>query len=131
MTLLQNNIKIVAARRYHERKWICILKTSAPHDLNTEIGDYAKEMYNFCQFSNELLYSYDNKKYDIYQTELEELSWFPECNCLTSSFLFTSFYNIMLSWTSVICLDSRTRRSAFWNVDKKHFVFYWSLNLVH
>ena len=28
-------------------KWICKLKILAPHGLNTEIGDYAKEMYNF------------------------------------------------------------------------------------
>ena len=47
VTILQNNIKTAAARRYHEDKWICKLKTLAPNDLNTEIGDYAKEMYNF------------------------------------------------------------------------------------
>ena len=47
VTILQNNIKTGAARRYHEDKWICKLKTLAPHGLNTEIGDYAKEMYNF------------------------------------------------------------------------------------
>ena len=48
MTILQNNIKpAAAARRYHEDKWICKLKTLASHGLNTEIGDYAKEMYNF------------------------------------------------------------------------------------
>ena len=40
--VLQNNIKTAAARRYHEGKWICKLKTLAPHGLNTEIGDYAK-----------------------------------------------------------------------------------------
>ena len=45
--ILQNNIKTAAARRYHEDKWICKLKTLALHGLNTEIGDYAKEMYNF------------------------------------------------------------------------------------
>ena len=28
-------------------KWICKLKTLTPHGLNTEIGDYAKEIYNF------------------------------------------------------------------------------------
>ena len=48
VTILQNNIKTAAARRHHEDKWICKLKTLAPHGLNTEIGDYAKEMYNFC-----------------------------------------------------------------------------------
>ena len=47
VTILQNNIKTAAARRYHEDKWICKLKHLAPHGLNTEIGDYAKEMYNF------------------------------------------------------------------------------------
>ena len=43
--ILQNNIKTAAARRYHEDKRICELKTSAPHGLNTETGEYAKEMY--------------------------------------------------------------------------------------
>ena len=47
ITILQNNIKTAAAWRYHEDKWICRLKTSAPHGLNAEIGDYAKEMYKF------------------------------------------------------------------------------------
>ena len=47
VTILQNNIKTASARRYHVGKWICKLKTLAPHGLNTEIGDYAKEMYNF------------------------------------------------------------------------------------
>ena len=39
VTILQNNIKTAAARRYHENKWICKLKTLAPDGLNTEIGD--------------------------------------------------------------------------------------------
>ena len=47
VTILQNNIKTAAARRYHEHKWICKLKALAPYGLNTEIGDYTKEMYNF------------------------------------------------------------------------------------
>ena len=47
VNILQNNIKTAAARRYHEHKWICKLKTLVPYGLNTEIGDYAKEMYNF------------------------------------------------------------------------------------
>ena len=48
VTILQNNIKIADTRRYHEQhKWICKLKTFSPHGLNTEIGGYAKEMYNF------------------------------------------------------------------------------------
>ena len=47
VTILQNNIETAAARRYHEGKWICKLKTLAPHDLNIEIGDCAKDMYNF------------------------------------------------------------------------------------
>ena len=34
--------KTAATRMYHEDKWICKLKTLAPHGLNTEIGDYAK-----------------------------------------------------------------------------------------
>ena len=45
LTILQNNIKTAAARRYHQDKWICKLKTLAPHVLNTETSDYAKEMY--------------------------------------------------------------------------------------
>ena len=45
--MLQNNIKTVASRRYHEGKWICKLKTLAPHGLHTEIDNYAKKMYNF------------------------------------------------------------------------------------
>ena len=44
VTILQNNIKTAAARRYHESKWICKLETLAPY---TEIGQYAKKMYNF------------------------------------------------------------------------------------
>ena len=47
VTILQNNIKTAAGRRYHEDKWICKLKTLAADGWNTEIGDYAKEMYNF------------------------------------------------------------------------------------
>ena len=47
VTILQNNIKTAVARRYFEDKWICKLKTLAPDVLNIEIGDYAKEMYNF------------------------------------------------------------------------------------
>ena len=47
LAILQNNIKIAAARRYHEEKWVYKLKTLVPHGFNTEIGNYAKEMYNF------------------------------------------------------------------------------------
>ena len=47
VTILQNNIKTAAARRYHEYKLICKLKTLALHGSKTEIGDYAKELYNF------------------------------------------------------------------------------------
>ena len=47
VTVLQSNIKTAAARRYHENKCICKLKTLYPDGLNTEIGGYAKEMYNF------------------------------------------------------------------------------------
>ena len=58
LTILQKNIKAAATRRYHENKWIYKLKTLAPHCLNTEIGDYAKEMCNFYQFSNELYHKF-------------------------------------------------------------------------
>ena len=34
-TILENNIKTAAARRYHEDKWICKLKTLAPNGLRT------------------------------------------------------------------------------------------------
>ena len=44
VTIVQSNIKIAAARRYHEDKWICKLKTLVLHGLNTEISEYAKEM---------------------------------------------------------------------------------------
>ena len=47
VTILQNNIKTVAAWRYQEGKGICKLKTLDPHGLDTEIGDYAKEIYHF------------------------------------------------------------------------------------
>ena len=47
VTILSNNIKTAATRRYHEDKWICKLKTLAPHGLNSKTGEYAKEMYNF------------------------------------------------------------------------------------
>ena len=53
VTILQNNIKAAAARRYHEGKWICKLKTLTLHGLNTEIGDYAKEIYTFYCFTKE------------------------------------------------------------------------------
>ena len=43
----KSNIKTAAARWYCEGKWICKLKTLAPHGLNTGTGEYAKEMYNF------------------------------------------------------------------------------------
>ena len=46
VTILQKNIKTAAVRRFHEDKWICKVKTLASYGLNTEIGDYAKEMYN-------------------------------------------------------------------------------------
>ena len=43
VTILQNDIKTAAPRRYHEDKWICKLKTLALHGFNIEIGDYARE----------------------------------------------------------------------------------------
>ena len=46
-TILQNNIKTTAARRYHKDKWISKFKSLALQGLNTEIGDYSKEIYNF------------------------------------------------------------------------------------
>ena len=45
--ILQNNFISEAARRYHEDKWICKLKTLAAHGLNTKVDGYAKEIYNF------------------------------------------------------------------------------------
>ena len=47
VTILQNNSKTAAARRYHEDKWIFKQKPLALHGINTEFGDYVKEMYNF------------------------------------------------------------------------------------
>ena len=58
VTILQNNIGTAAARRYHEDKWICKVKTLAPHGLNTEIGDYAKELYNLYLFTKELCHKF-------------------------------------------------------------------------
>ena len=120
--MLQNNIKTAAAWRYHEDKWICRLKTSAPHGLNTEIGDYAKEMYKFYQLSNEvsILCLHDNEKYDRFRTEIVEFVVFPECNRLVSSFLFTRCYNVMSSLTSILCLNNRITRSER---QRKHSVF--------
>ena len=40
-------MKTTTEGRFYGNKWICRLKTLALHCLNTEIGDYAKEMYNF------------------------------------------------------------------------------------
>ena len=45
--ILQNNFISEAARRNHEDKWICKLKTLAAHGLNTKVDGYAKEIYNF------------------------------------------------------------------------------------
>ena len=42
------------------------------------------------------LSSHDNEKYDRFRTELVEFAWFIECNCLMSSLLFTSFYDVCL-----------------------------------
>ena len=58
VNILQNNIKTVAARRYHKDTLNCKLKTLALHGLNTEIGDYVKEMYNFYLLSNELCHKF-------------------------------------------------------------------------
>ena len=58
VNILQNNIKTVAARRYHKDTLNCKLKTLALHGLNIEIGDYVKEMYNFYLLSNELCHKF-------------------------------------------------------------------------
>ena len=58
VTILQNNIKTVAAKRYHEDKGISKLKILAAHGLNTEIGVYSEEIYNFYQYSNELCHNF-------------------------------------------------------------------------
>ena len=47
--------KLQPHKGYHEDKWICKLKPLAPHCLNTEIGDYVKQINNFYWFRNELL----------------------------------------------------------------------------
>ena len=47
VTTLQSNVKTAAVQRYHEGKWICKLKKLAPDSLNTDVGDYAKEMCYF------------------------------------------------------------------------------------
>ena len=60
-------MKTAAARKYHEDKWICKLKISASHDLNTEIGDYAKQNSNFYQFNNELCLKFDINPLFIYK----------------------------------------------------------------
>ena len=54
-----------------------------------------------------IMFNY-NEKYDRFWTELVEFSWFPECNCLMSSFLFTSCCSVMSSLVSILCLDKRT-----------------------
>ena len=54
--MLQNSIKTAAARRYHEDKWICKLKIFGPHGFNTEICNYAKEMYNLYYFHKKMKY---------------------------------------------------------------------------
>ena len=40
-------MKTATKGRFYGNKWICRLKTLALHGVDTEIGDYAKEMYNF------------------------------------------------------------------------------------
>ena len=47
-------MKTATKGRFYGNKWICRLKTLALHGVDLEIGDYAKEMYNFYSFSNEL-----------------------------------------------------------------------------
>ena len=45
--MLQNNRKAATRQMYSKVKLIHKLKTLVPHVLNTEIGDYTKEMCNF------------------------------------------------------------------------------------
>ena len=66
--------------------------------------------------------------YDRFQTELVQCAWFPECNCLMSSFLFTSCYNVMSSVTSVLYLDNRTTRSE--TSTKTQCTFCWRWNFI-
>ena len=47
VSMLQNNRKAATRQMYHKVKLIHKLKTLVPHVLNTEIGDYTKEMCNF------------------------------------------------------------------------------------
>ena len=68
---------------------------------------------------------HDNEKYDIFWTGLVEFAWFPECNCLMSSFLFTSCYDVMSSLTLILCLDNRTTRSE--TLTKTQCIFCWKL----
>ena len=42
-----NNNHTAKYQNCHQYKWICKRKTLTTHGLNTETGDYAKEMYNF------------------------------------------------------------------------------------
>ena len=63
---------------------------------------------------------YDHEKCDRFQTELVDIVVFPECDCLISSFLFTSCNNVISSLTSILYLDNKTTRSER---QQKHTVF--------
>ena len=65
---------------------------------------------------------------DIGLVELE-LAVFLECNCLMSSFLFASCYNVMSSFTSILCLDKKAKRSKM--STKIQYIFRLRLSLVH
>ena len=112
VTILQNNIKTSGAQRYLENKQICGLKTLALHCLNTEISNYAQEIYSFYLFSNKVCHNwlYYVSMITKLLIELLEFAWFSECNCLISSFLYTTFYDLMLYLTSMLCLDNRARQ---------------------
>ena len=76
-----------------------------------------------------IMFAHDNEKYVRFRTKLIEFAWFPECNCLMSSFLFTSFYNVMSSLTSILCLENRTTRSE--TSPKPQCICCRRLHLVH
>ena len=46
VTILKQNFRSTAERKYYEDKFICLLGTIAPNGLNLEMGNYAKEMYD-------------------------------------------------------------------------------------
>ena len=59
VTILQNNIKTASTRRYREDKWICKLKTLAPHSL---------QIYYFQNFLEDSFSQIDS--YQIFREDL-------------------------------------------------------------